>query len=1444
MSYTYTITDPCNNHITLTNNQSINITSSGSVTSNTGATLQEHSAIDISGNTGIEINNAGKIQGKFFGISFINTTSSIQTLYNTGFIDSSGTNNSQAIIINPSNSIVNLYNYGKINGDNNNNSHDIYNFGLINNLYNSQSNLRLQINFPVNYYIKILNDFSYGTLNSTFPTGTMTFDIDSSSIITPTSQLTYTNVLINIPSNNILFKTGIFQSYSWNIIPDSSNNWDLVFTIREFSPSSDLTTLKDNIYILNDSLRILTNNYDISSSTYFIIPKDYTLNIINNSEIDNYGTIVNYGTINIDSGCAVNNLSGSVFLNEFSGIINNDSSSNSNINSGRFINRGEYNNELGISNFTNNVGGIFKNKNGGTFTNAGTLLNLPGAVFENYYNYLTNNNYGQLINYGEYIPDVQGSIYPSYHIISDGSAHSLAINTISGDLYAWGFNNSGQLGNNTNNQSTVPVKVNTGESIPNPPQNFINNHTYYYDSSMDIILNNGSTPFNIPNNNDISIINNISVNNLILTFSSNGYWDISGTIVTIYGISSNPNINFTNGSFSTSAISNGPITISSTSFSINKLVVTLNSLPSPSNYVNNGNNGNRSITLTSALPYASNFLENQNVLSITNTNPYKLILDSSFTVPVPRPQNYTLPTFNGVLTNIITGSSNTKTFTSTTTSFNLNQLYDYTITSIPSTTSIIKLSPLSITTLTLDGIKYYLAIQINNPGPYVPGEFDYFKGSYIKNTGVSELNNNNTLISDVFVLDFSPNPDYLCFDCSFSSNPNLTNAQDYTIRGITDSSFNLNSSTNDISSNTLGTSPTIELLNNANLSFTSPSILPILYTTSNTLTLDMSVNLLAVTKPSYDGSFNAADFSYNLTFNNTFLNDLSGTKWITIAGGGNTSFGLRDDYSLYSFGDNSGGHLGVGINDTSRNYPTLIPPSVNWIGVSSGLNHALALDYNNHLWSWGDNTYGQLGISNNNNQISPVITHNNISTKIPITDTSNVFIPVDTSFVNVGIVGQNTFGAYGAYGAYAQVFNYPVIQGDKFSFSINSLLGGTGAQNGGAGSYVYINDNSAANLSATNVGLIAVAGGAGGYSTNGVITINGGDAGTTQSNGKGFDGNYNYPGLQGGGGNSNGTGNGGTSYSSLVTGAIGSSYSAGGKGGNGVTQVNGGGGGGGYGGGGGGSDNIYLGGGGGGGSYTSSNGSTSLINTNILAKSSYIQFLSNSSNTPQVSDFACGANHNLAIHLDDGALYSCGNNDRGQLGIFPQTGLSKNTFQNVSTTNVNTGTKWIKVAAGFQHSMGLRDDGSLYAWGDCSYGQLGIGVKGPDASYNTPQLVSSNDFFGNIISGSKWIQIACGYYHSIGLRDNGTLWAWGRGEEGQIGYSGTFTFNKPTLVVGGPNYISCSAGAYHTMGVKIDGNVYTWGLNTNGQLGIGNTNSPILSPTEVSGTLMNPIINI
>ncbi|MFH1596882.1 MAG: hypothetical protein ABIG94_11055, partial [Pseudomonadota bacterium] len=85
------------------------------------------------------------------------------------------------------------------------------------------------------------------------------------------------------------------------------------------------------------------------------------------------------------------------------------------------------------------------------------------------------------------------------------------------------------------------------------------------------------------------------------------------------------------------------------------------------------------------------------------------------------------------------------------------------------------------------------------------------------------------------------------------------------------------------------------------------------------------------------------------------------------------------------------------------------------------------------------------------------------------------------------------------------------------------------------------------------------------------------------------------------------------------------------------------------------------------------------------------------------------------------------------------------------------------------HSLGLKVDGSLYAWGRNAYGQLGIGNK---INQNTPTPVA----------GAGWVAVAAGSYHSLGRRADGALYAWGYNNYGQLGLGDIAKRKTPTRV--------------------------------------------------------------
>jgi alpha-tubulin suppressor-like RCC1 family protein len=98
---------------------------------------------------------------------------------------------------------------------------------------------------------------------------------------------------------------------------------------------------------------------------------------------------------------------------------------------------------------------------------------------------------------------------------------------------------------------------------------------------------------------------------------------------------------------------------------------------------------------------------------------------------------------------------------------------------------------------------------------------------------------------------------------------------------------------------------------------------------------------------------------------------------------------------------------------------------------------------------------------------------------------------------------------------------------------------------------------------------------------------------------------------------------------------------------------------------------------------------------------------------------------------------------------------------------------------------------------------------------------------------TNWLSLTAGYDHTMAIKTDGTLWAWGRNQAGQLGLgvsSSTDSFSSPIQVGALTNWQSVSAGWYHNLALKTDSTLWTWGVNTQGQLGLGDTtvrSSPI-----------------
>ena len=205
----------------------------------------------------------------------------------------------------------------------------------------------------------------------------------------------------------------------------------------------------------------------------------------------------------------------------------------------------------------------------------------------------------------------------------------------------------------------------------------------------------------------------------------------------------------------------------------------------------------------------------------------------------------------------------------------------------------------------------------------------------------------------------------------------------------------------------------------------------------------------------------------------------------------------------------------------------------------------------------------------------------------------------------------------------------------------------------------------------------------------------------------------------------------------------------------------------------------------------------------------------------------------------DGTVYSWGFNSWGQLGN-GTSGTANNASAPVAVKTAGTpmeGKTIVQVAAGATHSLALATDGTIYAWGKNEYGQLGN-----DSTINSPVPVAVKTT-GTPMDGKTIIQIHAGYEHSLALASDGTVYAWGRNNSGQLGKNDATDTHIPAAVqtlgtpMAGKVIVQLAAGNSQSMALASDGTVYTWGWNQYGQLGNGTTtNSRIPVAVVTTGT--------
>jgi alpha-tubulin suppressor-like RCC1 family protein len=212
-----------------------------------------------------------------------------------------------------------------------------------------------------------------------------------------------------------------------------------------------------------------------------------------------------------------------------------------------------------------------------------------------------------------------------------------------------------------------------------------------------------------------------------------------------------------------------------------------------------------------------------------------------------------------------------------------------------------------------------------------------------------------------------------------------------------------------------------------------------------------------------------------------------------------------------------------------------------------------------------------------------------------------------------------------------------------------------------------------------------------------------------------------------------------------------------------------------------------------------------------------------------------GYNHVLALR-NDSTVWAWGDNSTGELGDSTTVTNDSTPVQVHGPGNVGFLTGVVSIAAGQQFSLVLKKDGTVWSWGFNAVGSLGDNTS--VNRYTPVQVHGANNvgYLTNVIS------LAAGGGHALAIRNDSTLWSWGFNINGELGDNTTNTDSVPEQVHGPGNsgfltgVVYAKAGDYFSGAIKNDGSVWTWGYNYYGQCGVNDTTGEeVNTPVQVHG---------
>lgn len=220
----------------------------------------------------------------------------------------------------------------------------------------------------------------------------------------------------------------------------------------------------------------------------------------------------------------------------------------------------------------------------------------------------------------------------------------------------------------------------------------------------------------------------------------------------------------------------------------------------------------------------------------------------------------------------------------------------------------------------------------------------------------------------------------------------------------------------------------------------------------------------------------------------------------------------------------------------------------------------------------------------------------------------------------------------------------------------------------------------------------------------------------------------------------------------------------------------------------------------------------------------FVISLSSAKQSPAITPwYATGGAHTLTL-AQNGTVWALGSNTFGQLGSGWKDAHSDEPVRVCGLENIKA------VTAGVAHSVALKMDGTVWTWGSNDNGQLGDGT------------FIKRDLPATIAGLTNIEAVAAGNNHVLALRRDGTVWGWGSNNLGQLAGIGQESSATPLPIAGLKDVVAITAGAMHSTILKKDGTVWSFGYNGSGQLGDSSTDFNSLVPVKV--TLLDDVIAI